>query len=42
MDARVSGALQYAFIDLWTLNPHLPDASALPNFQVRPQNQKDK
>ena len=25
-------------IDLWTANPHLPDTSALPNFQPRPQN----
>ena len=27
-------------IDLWTVNPHLPDTSALPNFQPRPQNQQ--
>ena len=27
-------------IDLWTLNPRLPDTSALPNFQWRPQNQQ--
>ena len=26
-------------IDLWTVNPHLPDTPALPNFQPRPQNQ---
>ena len=27
-------------IDLWTGKPHLPDTSALPNFQPRPQNQR--
>ena len=27
-------------IDLWTVNPHLPDTSALPNFPPRPQNQQ--
>ena len=37
-DAQVSDALRYALIDLWTVNPHLPDTSALPNFQPRPQN----
>ena len=37
-DAHVSDALRYAIIDLWTVNPHLPDTSALPNFQPRPQN----
>ena len=35
-DAHVSDALRYALIDLWTVDPHLPDTSALPNFQVRP------
>ena len=35
-DAHVSEALRYALIDLWTVNPHLPDTSALPNFQPRP------
>ena len=39
-DAHVSDALRYALIDLWTVNPHLPDTSALPNFQPRPQNQQ--
>ena len=39
-DAHVSDALRYALIDLWTVNPHLPDTSALPNFQSRPQNQQ--
>ena len=39
-DAHVSHALRYALIDLWTVNPHLPDTSALPNFQSRPQNQQ--
>ena len=39
-DAHVSDALRYAFIDLWTVNPHLPDTSAIPNFQPRPQNQQ--
>ena len=39
-DAHVSDALRYAFIYLWTVNPHLPDTSALPNFQARPQNQQ--
>ena len=37
-DAHVSDELRYALIDLWTVNPHLPDTSALPNFQPRPQN----
>ena len=37
-DAHVSDALRYALIDLWTVNPHLPDTSALPNFQPKPQN----
>ena len=37
-DAQKSVTLRYALIDLWTVNPHLPDTSALPNFQPRPQN----
>ena len=37
-DAHVSDALRYALVDLGTVNPHLPDLSALPNFQPRPQN----
>ena len=39
-DAHVSGALRYALVGLWTVNPHLPDTLALPNFQPRPQNQQ--
>ena len=39
-DAHVSDALRYALIDLWTVNSHLPDTSALPSFQLRPQNQQ--
>ena len=39
-DAHVSDALWHALIDLWTVNPHLPDTSALPNFRPRPQNQQ--
>ena len=39
-NAHVSDALRYALIDLWTVNPHLPDTSALPNCQPRPQNQQ--
>ena len=39
-DAHVSDALGYAVIDLWTVNPQLPDTSPLPNFRPRPQNQK--
>ena len=39
-DAHVSDALQYAVIDLWTVNPRLPDTSALPNFRPRPQIQQ--
>ena len=39
-DAHVSDTLRYALTDLWTLYPHLPDTSALPNFQLRPQNQQ--
>ena len=37
-DAHVSEALR--LIDLWTVNPHLRDTSALPNFRPRPQNQQ--
>ena len=39
-DAHVSDTLRYALRDLWTVNPHLPDTSALPNFQPRLQNQQ--
>ena len=39
-DAHVSDALRHALIDLWTVNPHLLDTSALPNFRPRPQNQQ--
>ena len=39
-DAHVSDALRYALIDLWTVNPHLADTSAIPNFRPRPQNQQ--
>ena len=39
-DAHVSDALRHALIDLWTVNPHLPDTSALPNFRPRPQDQQ--
>ena len=39
-DAHVSDALRYALIDLWTVNPLLPDTSALTNFQPKPQNQQ--
>ena len=39
-DAHVSDALRYAVIDLWTVNPQLPDTSPLPNFHPRPQNQQ--
>ena len=39
-DAHVSDALRYAVIDLWTVNPQLPDTSPLPNFRLRPQNQQ--
>ena len=40
MDAHVSDVLRYALIDLWTVNPYLPDTSPLPNFRPRPQNQQ--
>ena len=39
-DAHVSDALRHAIIDLWTVNPQLPDTSAIPNFRPRPQNQQ--
>ena len=39
-DAHVSDTLRYALLDLWTVNPYLPDTSAIPNFQPRPQNQQ--
>ena len=38
--AHVSDALRYAVIYLWTVNPHLPDTSALLNFRPRPLNQQ--
>ena len=41
-DAHVSEALRYALIDLWTVHPHLPDTSASPNIQPKPQNQQGK
>ena len=39
-DAHVSEALPYALIDLWTIKPHLPDISLLPNHQPRTPNQQ--
>ena len=39
-DAHVSDALRYALIDLWTVDPRLPDTTAIPNFQPRPQKQQ--
>ena len=39
-DAHVSNSLRYSLIDLWTVDPHLLDTSALPNFQPRPQSQQ--
>ena len=39
-DAHVSDAVRHALIDLYTVNPHLPDTSALPNFRPRPRNQQ--
>ena len=39
-DAHVSDALRYAVIDLWTVNPQLPDITPLPNFRPKPQNQQ--
>ena len=39
-DTHVSDALRYAVIDLWTVNPQLPDTSPLTNFRRRPQNQQ--
>ena len=39
-DAHVSDALRYALIDLWIVNPNLPDTSALSNSQPRQQNQQ--
>ena len=39
-DSHVSDALRYAVIDLWTVNPRLPDTSPLANFRPRPQNQQ--
>ena len=41
-DANLSDALRYALIDLWTLKSRLPATSAIPNFQPRPQNQRQK
>ena len=39
-NAHVSDALRYALIDLWTVNPFLPDTAALPNFPSRRQNRQ--
>ena len=39
-DAHVSDALRHTVIDLWTVNPQLPDTSPIPNFRLRPQNQQ--
>ena len=39
-NAHVSDALRCAVIDLWTVNPHLPGTSALPNFPASPKNQQ--
>ena len=39
-DAHVADALRHALIDLWTVNLHLPDTSALPIIRPRPQNQQ--
>ena len=39
-DTHVWDAIRFALIDFWTVNPHLLDTSALPNFQPRPQNQQ--
>ena len=39
-DANVSDELRYALIDLWTVNPPLPDTSSLSNFQPRPQSEQ--
>ena len=39
-DSNVLDALRYALMDLWTVNPQLPDTSALLTFQQRLQNQQ--
>ena len=39
-DPHVSDALRHALIELSTVNPHLLDTSALPNFRPRPQKQQ--
>ena len=39
-ETHVSDALRYALIDLWTVNSHLPDTSALPIFEPRSRNQQ--
>ena len=39
-NTHVSDALRYAVIDLWTVNPQVPDTSSLLNFRLRPQNQQ--
>ena len=39
-DVHVSDAVRYALIDLWSVNPHVPNTSSLPNFWPRPQNQQ--
>ena len=39
-DAYVSDALRYAILDLWTVNPLLPNKTPITNFEPRPQNQQ--
>ena len=39
-DSHVSDALRFALTDLGTVNSHLPDTPAIPNFQPTPQNQQ--
>ena len=39
-EAHISDVLRFALIDLWTVNPHLPETSTFPNFRPRPQNQQ--
>ena len=37
-DSNITASFQYALIDLWTVNPQVPDTSPKPNFPPRPQN----
>ena len=40
--AHESDVIRKALIDIWTVNPQLPDTSSIPNFQPGAQNQQNQ